>query len=446
MGATYQEQGKLDEAISCYRKALEINPGNAIARSNLIFSLQYDPKITGEMLLAECRQWEKRHGARQAPPPYENMPDPEKRLRVGYISADFRGHAAAFLLEPLLSSHDKTAVEVFCYAEVRRPDAFTERFQKCADYWTVTVGLADKELEATIRSDGIDILVDCGGYSSNNRLAALTGKPAPIQVSTMFGHGGATGLNIFDYVLTDSYLTPPGFDGHFVEKIIRLPHHVAPFRPLPQWPEVYPLQAAKTGRVVFGCFAAPARISSGAIALWHRVLQRVPGSHLLLKNPAFGDTETQRFWREAFLSFGNRVEFEDVPGGWGRNMDVYSRIDIVLDSFPVSGHTTSIIPLWMGVPVISFSGKHAAQRFGASVLSNAGLTDLLAKTGQEYVDKAVALANDVGRLIFLRTTLRERLALSPLCNARQITGEIEAAYRTIWRKWCESQAPKKEII
>jgi protein O-GlcNAc transferase len=436
MGSTFRKQGRVKEALACHRKAMEIDPTNTDAHCSFIFTLQYDPEIEGEALLAECMEWDRRHGSHEPPLPHENTLDPERRLRVGYISPDFSAHAVSFILAPLLSAHDKRTVEVFCYAEVARPDAFTELFRDYADNWRVTVGISDKDLDAIIRKDRIDILVDYGGYSSNNRLKSLTLKPAPIQVSTLFGHGGATGLKAFDYVLTDRYLTPNGFERHFSEQAVRLSHHVAPFRPLPHWPEASSLPAARNGKVVFGCFASPDRISQMAISLWCRILSKVPGSRLLLKNPAFSDPDTRRLWAEAFPPLRDRVDIEDVPGGWGRNMDVYSRVDILLDSLPVSGHTSTLIPLWMGLPVVSFSGRHARQRFGTSILYNIGLADLVAENGDSYVQKAARLGGDLDRLIRLRGTLRERVAASPLCHAQGIAREIEDVYRKMWRAWC----------
>ncbi len=473
MGIALFTQGKTEEAIECYQKATAIiskgselcnSPSvqqhydydtggtafstknvskrrseDALAHCNLIFTLQYVPDMTGERLIAECRRWDTLFGSHQKPVVYKNNPDPNRRLKVGYVSPDFHGHAAAFLLEPLLASHDKTAVEVFCYAEVRSPDSNTEKFQKHADKWRVTVGVSDKDMADMIRADKIDILVDCGGYSDNNRLTALTHRPAPIQISSMFGHGGATGLRAFDYVLTDQYLTPPGFENHFSEEIIRLPNHIAPFTPLSQYPDVSPSNASRSGRIVFACFAALARISQKAFNLWRRILEGVPGATLLVKNAAFSDAGTLESWRDMFSSFTDRVDFEGVPGGWAQNMDVYRRIDIVLDSFPASGHTVSLIPLWMGVPVVSYSGKHAAQRFGTSVLSNVGLSELLAETEDEYVEKAIRLASDLEKLQLLRKTLRKQMADSVICDSRQIASDIELEYRRIWKKRCASQ-------
>jgi len=436
MGSTFRKQGRVKEALSCHKKAMEINSTNADAHCSFIFTLQYDPEISGETLLDECREWDRRHGSREPPLPHENILDPERRLRVGYISPDFSAHAISFILLPLLSAHDKSTVELFCYAEVPRPDAVTASFRKCADSWKVTVGISNRDLDAIIRDDRIDILVDYGGYSSNNRLKLLTLKPAPVQVSTLFGHGGATGLKAFDYVLTDPYLTPEGFERHFSEQVVRLSRHVAPFRPLSTWPEISSLPAARNGRVVFGSFSSPDRISPMAVSVWCRILSRLPGARLLLKHPAFSDPDTRGLWAESFQAFGERVDIEDVPEGWGRNMEVYSRVDILLDSLPVSGHTSSLIPLWMGLPMVSLSGRHARQRFGTSILFNAGLGYLVAEDEDAYVEKAVRLAGDLNLLAGLRKTLRERVAASPLCDAEGIAREIEDCYRNMWRVWC----------
>ncbi|MEO5374936.1 MAG: tetratricopeptide repeat protein [Alphaproteobacteria bacterium] len=436
LGLILRQKGDYDESLASFRRALAVAPNMAGAHHNLLFTMQYVPSTTPQSMLAAARQWCARMAPRQETPPHLNLPDPDRRLRIGYLSPDFREHAVCYYLEPLIRAHDRTRVEVFCYAEVTRPDAVTERIRATADHWRFTSGMRDDALASTIRGDGIDILVDCAGHTGGNRLLTMARRPAPVQVATIFGYSATTGLDAIDYTLGDPFITPPGSEAFFSEKLVRLPRNFAPFLPRESWPEVAPPGDGTDQGIVFGCVADPARIDQRTLVLWRRILDRVPGSRILAKHALFNDPALREGWQARFAVLGDRLTLEGTPGGWGANMDVYGRVSVVLDSPMQSGATTVLIPLWMGVPVVTMAEIAPWQRFGASILGNLGLPDLVAVNDDDYVDKAVALAADRGRLDDLRRTLRPMMRTSPLCDARLVVGDIETAYREMWRAWC----------
>ena len=436
LAAALTTLGQGAEAVSLLRQAVDANrdsrlPVLDIVRSRLLFSLQYLSDLPPSDMLAEARRCagpmlRDIRPLAAAPRP----PGPDRRLRVGYVSTDFREHACRYYLEPLIASHDREAVEVFCYAEVASPDQVTERFRALADHWRSSVGLDDSALAGMIRADGIDILVDLCGHAARNRIRVFAYRPAPVQVATLIGYSATTGLDVFDGLLGDPHLTPPGCDADFSEPIIRLPRIIAPFMPRTDWPEALD----QTGPdIVFGCVAEAARVDERTMAVWRRLLERVPRSRILFKQAQFNDEPTRLAWVNRLGDLAERVDLEGIPGGWSRNMEVYSRLGMVLDSPLHSGNTTVLIPLWMGVPVVTLAGPNSWQRAGASILANAGLADLIATNDEHYVEIAAGLAADSQRRRQLRRDLRAMMRASPVCDARPVVAEIEAAYRRLWR-------------
>ncbi len=439
LGNVLKELGRHQQAIDSYKQAVALKPDYAEAHSNLIFSMQYCPDMTAADILAEALRWDGRHGSRAAIAPFGNTPDPERKLRIGYVSADFRMHAASFLLEPLLIGHNRDEVEIFCYAQVARPDHVSARLKELSDHWHSSVGLDDDALAALIRADGIDILVDCTGHTAGNRLCALSRKPAPILVNHYIMHGSTSGLAAFDYVLTDPVLSPPGYEDQFSEKVEPLPRGAFAFRPDPQWPATAPPRQA-TGGPVFACVGDPARIGPQTLTLWARLLDRLPGAHIVFKHGVYGDLQTRQSWQSAFAQLGERASFEAIEGGWGRNMDFYGKVDVILDTLPMSGGTSSLIPLWMGVPLVTMAGGYYCHRSGTAMVTNAGMAEFSADTATDYLQMAVDLINDRQRLDSLRATMRTTMAAAPVLDARGHATDIEAAFRKMWRSWCAEQA------
>ncbi|CAA7620155.1 glycosyltransferase family 41 protein [Magnetospirillum sp. SS-4] len=431
LGNVLRDIGNWPEALAHYRRALELRPDLFVTQSNILFTRLFDPAATGADLLAEARSWEAGRGTPAVRPPPASGPD--RRLRVGYVSPDFKEHAVTFFVEPLLRAHDRRRVEVFCYSDTLRPDDTTKRLRALADGWRDTLGVDDARLAEMIRADGIDVLVDLAGHTAGNRLLAMAGRPAPVQVSFILGYGGTTGLSWMDAIVTDAVLTPPGFESHFSEKVIRLPGVFAAFQPRESWPEVFPLP---DGPPLLGCFTDPARVDGGQVELWRRVLEAMPDARILFKHASYDSPDMAGHWRRLFGKVADRAIFEGVPGGWGANMDVYGRVTVMLDSWPASSASASVIMLWMGLPVVTLAGGHANQRFTASILTAAGLSDLAAIDGDGYVRLITTLAGDRRRLADLRATLRDRVRNSPLTDAEAYARGVEAAYRALWRDAC----------
>jgi protein O-GlcNAc transferase len=435
---TFQALGRMEEAINSFRTVISISPDNAKAHSVLVFLHTFIADITGEIMLKEARHWNDLHSYKDIMTGYQNTHDPDRRIRIGYVSTDFKNHAVAYLLEPLLKDHNRDEVEVYCYAEVASPDKVTRRFEEHSDHWRSTVGVSDDEMCAMIRRDEIDIIIECAGQTINNRLVALSQKPAPLMVNYFTMHGQTLGMPVMDYILGDSTIMPQGFEDQCSEKLICLEHGAFPFLPIHDWPEVAsPREIGE--EMVFACVGDPARISEDTIDLWARLLNLNPDAKLLFKFQVYGDPKRLQYWQQKFARLGERVIFEDIDGGWGKHMDVYSRIDVVLSTLPVAGGTTCAIPLWMGVPVVTMVSKYIGHRIAMSVLTYSGFPQFIANDEDDYLKITTELINDRARLGKLRRELRQKMKNAPICNSHAHVKDIEAAYRTMWKTWCKTQ-------
>jgi predicted O-linked N-acetylglucosamine transferase (SPINDLY family) len=440
LGSALTDQGQLSEAIAAYRQALEIDPGNALTDSNLVYTLQFHPDSDGRTIAEELRRWNRQHAQPlgRLVRPHINDRTPDRRLRVGYVSPDLREHVVGRNLLPLILQHDHRQFELTCYSNVRRPDALTAQFQQNADCWRDIVGLTDEQVAQQIRADQIDILVDLSLHLADSRLLIFARKPAAVQV-TFAGYPGSTGLTAIDYRLSDPYLDPPERDeSMYSEKTVRLPDTFWCYDPLDcRDIPVNRLPALESGIVTFGCLTNFYRINDRVLELWSRVLQKVQSSRLVLLSPRGSHRQglLDRVARDGIDPA--RIEFFcHLPRR--EYMQLYHRIDFVLDTFPYNGHTTSLDSFWMGVPVVTLVGQSAVSRAGWCQLSNLGLTELAAQTPDQFVSIAVALAADLPRLSQLRSTLRQRMERSPLMDAPRFARNIEAAYRQMWRTWCQT--------
>jgi FkbM family methyltransferase len=376
--------------------------------------------------------------AEMQPARFSNDPSPERRLRIGYVSPDFSSHVVGRNIWPLLHHHDHTQFDITLYANMTHGDPMTEQFQRCADHWCPIATWSDERVAERIRQDAIDILVDLALHTQGNRLLVFARKPAPVQV-TFAGYPGTTGLRAIDYRLTDPYLDPSGLNEDYsAEQVYRLPHTFWCFDPQGEEPAVAPLPAIKQGRVTFGCLNNFCKVNDGVLELWTRVLDAVPGSRLmLLSKPGSHRQRTLDFLGRLGIA-AERVEFCS-PRPRAEYLALYHQIDIGLDTFPYNGHSTSLDSYWMGVPVVTLVGHTVVGRAGLSQLTNLGLTDLVARSPDEFVEIAASLGGDLPRLEALRRGLRERLRQSPLMDAVGFTRGIEQAYRSMWRRWCEQQ-------
>jgi predicted O-linked N-acetylglucosamine transferase (SPINDLY family) len=444
LGNSLNEQGKLDEAIAEYRKAINIRPDFTEAHSNLLFCLNGHDKLTNDQLFAAHREWNEQY-ARQAPRPagYANECEAKRRLRIGYVSPDFRLHSVAYFVEPLLKSHDRQAVEVFCYAEVMQPDTVTAHLQGLADHWLVTVGLSDDELADRIRMDGIDILVDLAGHTAKNRLLVFARKPAPVQV-TWLGYPNTTGLEAIDYRLVDAVTDPVADANAFASEIlVRLEGGFLCYAGLKNELEPGAPPCLQTGTVTFGSFRQPgAKVGPATLDAWATLLARLPKARLLLKGKSFADAPTRAFFLARLTERGvaaGRVELMAPLPDATAHQALYNLVDVALDPFPNNGTTTTCEALWMGVPVVTLRGDRHAGRVGASLLTQIDLTDLIADSVDEYVEIALGLAASPGRLAQMRRSLRAHLAASTLCDGTAFARKVETAFRKMWYRWCETE-------
>ncbi len=440
LGTILNFQGRPQEALEHYRQALGMDPSLARASSNLLFTLNYLDGLDGDAMLAEHRKWAGQQadyaGARFTT--HANDPDPDRRLRIGYVSQDFCQHSVALFFEPVLASHDRGNVEVYCYASVARPDATTQRLKGLADHWRDIAAIKDVEVAELVRQDGIDILVDLGGHSANNRLSIFARHPAPVQ-ATYLGYLNTTGLTAMDYRITDEWCDPPGVsDALHTETLVRIPGGLLCLDVPHDSPEVTGLPALKTGHITFGCFNNCTKITSGVIAVWSRVLKALPDSYLVLKSKSYADMVTRRYYTGLFEEHGISAERVGIEGNsdWRGYLESHHRIDIALDPFPYAGGTVTCHALWMGVPVVTLAGRLGFARTGVSILSAIGLQELIADSCDDYVERVLGLARDLDRLGELRASLRQRMQRSTLMDAKRFAGALENQYRSMWRQWC----------
>ena len=403
--------------------------------------MQYNPRYDAETIFSEhlkfARQFEE--PLRSALRPHANTKIAERRLKIGYVSPDFRRHPVASFIEPALAAHNRNHCEVFCYSDVPKHDEITARMKGHSDHWRDIPGIPDGDAAELMRKDGIDILVDLAGHTSHNRLLLFARKPAPVQVSWI-GYPATTGLSAMDYKIVDEYTDPHGVTERFyTEELIRLPGSFLCYLPDEQSPGVGSLPALGSGHITFGSCNNFAKVSPGVIALWTTILKTIAGSRLIMKAKSLSDCSTRDYVMDMFRRNGipeQRIELLSwEPSAMG-HLNTYNRIDIALDTFPYNGTTTTCEALWMGVPVITLAGNTHASRVGTSLLTNIGIPDLIAGTQEEYVSMAEKLAGDLQRLQSLRGKLRGRMADSMLVDAHRFIAHLEAAYRTIWEKWC----------
>ena len=429
-------QGRSLEAVAAYRETLLLDPEHLDARQNLLFALHYSSRFSDRQIFAEHQAAAEKSVFNPAPVQsrQEALHAPPRRIRIGYLSPDFRRHAVACFIEPILSRHDKGRFEIYCYANLARPDETTQRLMGLAEGWRDIYQMGDQEAALLIGADRIDILVDLAGHTSGNRLPLLARKPAPLQV-TWLGYPDTTGIPELDFRITDRLADPPGTTEQFhSEQLIRLERSFCCYLPPEFAPAVTALPWLSSGRVTFGSFNNLAKVTDEVIALWARVLLAVPGSRLLLKCTPLADAEVCTRLLEAFRGEGvsaERIELHPGDASPIEHLAQYGRVDIALDTFPYNGTTTSCEALWMGVPVLTLAGTRHAARTGMSILTNCGLAHLVAQSADEYLSIACELARDPDLLQQLRLGLRGRMAASPLMDGAEVTRELEAAFLRI---------------
>jgi predicted O-linked N-acetylglucosamine transferase (SPINDLY family) len=411
--------------------ALNLKPDDADIWENRLYILSYHPDLSAGEIYREFERW----GGRYAEPEVDYSRHDRtvgKRLRVGYVSPDFRKHTSRFYFEPLFAHHDKSQVELYAYSNVGKEDEHTGRFKAIFDHWRDIRGLNAEQAAAQIKADGIDILVDACNHMADHRLDIFTLKPAPIQV-TWLGAAWTTGLKAVDYVLFDPYLAPEGTLAR--EQIVRLPHCFVAYRPPEETAEIGGLPAVKNGHITFGYSGRTERLNHKTFRVWGEILKRLPEARLILDFPPFADVPTQAYYRQ-FLA-GHGVDVSRVEMRHSKNIFVgLNDIDILLDCFPHSGGTMLFDALWMGVPVLTLASRPPVGRIGTSLMMNLGLSEWVAQSEEEYVEKAVRHAQDLDKLSALRAGMRERMRGSPLMDEAGFARGVEATYREMWQKFC----------
>lgn len=438
LGLACMDRGAPEEAIACYRKALAIKPDFVGAYDNLLIAMQFSRAPSPADRLAEHRRFADRYEAPLLPHrrAHRNTREPERRMKIGYVSADFRRHAVAYFIEPVLARHDRDQVDVFCYCNSARHDEFTGRIAALADHWLVCKRMSDENLAERIRADGIDILVDLSGHTAGNRLPVFARKPAPVQI-TYLGYPGSSGLAGMDYRLTDGLADPEGSEANYSEALLRLPHSLCCYRPAGDMPGISPLPALHNGCITFGSFNNVNKIDEPCVDLWAALLRALPDARLLMLTVPEGQTRERL--AAMFAARGvaaARIEFH----GWLSRADfhrMFLRADIALDPIAVTGGTTTCESLWMGLPVIVLAGERFISRVGCSFLQTAGVPEFAASSQEDYIGIARRLAGDLPRLAEIRAGLRAKLAASPLMDEAGFTRDLEKIYRNVWRAWCD---------
>ena len=441
LGFTRLAQGRVGDAVTSLRESVRLDPDKPLVHSNLCYSLHYDPAATWPEIRAELDRWRQRFAdpIRAEIKPHSNDRDPDRPIRLGYLSPDFQLHPVGFLLLPVLRRHDRSRFVVHAYSVAVGRDEYTDRIAAAVgDGWRDCSGWTDEAVADQIRADRIDVLVDLSLHSGHNRLRVVARKPTPVQVSWL-GYPSSTGLDAVDYRFSDPVLDPPGTgEDLYTERTIRLPTYWCYAAP-GNAPAVADPPAAKRGHVTFGCLNNFLKVNDPLLALWADLLRRVEGARLLLHS------KPGNHWQATLAKFAAagvdpaRVSFVGYMP-YDNYFRQYHNLDLALDTMPYGGGITTCDALYMGVPVVTRRGPTAVGRIAASMLTAVGLPDLIADTDADYVELAARLAADRPRLAELRRTLRERMLASPLMDASAFTAAVEVAYEGVWAAHCGSAA------
>jgi predicted O-linked N-acetylglucosamine transferase (SPINDLY family) len=436
LGRALSERGEAGPAIALYRRAIELAPGEIEYRRTLLAALLYSPDHSESERFAEHASFGVAMAARVTPPPpaLVNDRDPHRRLRVGWLSSDFHEHPVARNIEALFACRDTTQYETVIYSEVERPDDVTEWFRDKADLWRSTVGLSDAAVAAMIQSDCVDVMVYLAGRYDRNRPQIAAWRAAPVQLSLY--DAATSGLREMDYFIADRMLVPRQTTEGFTERVVRLPGLYAHLPPA-GGPESG-LRRMEAAGVTFASFNHPAKLNARTLALWAQILERLPAARICFKYmDRFASPDLrERVRRELGPDAGSRIEFKIGTQSVDEHLQLYQEIDIALDPSPYNGSTTTFEALWMGVPVMTLAGDHVMSRWSAAMLRTLKLDKLIATTAEDYVAKTVDLAGDPRRLAEIRSTLRARIAGSPLCDGPLRARQFERALRATWRRWC----------
>ncbi len=445
LGISLSALGRYEEAVSCFRRATALKKDYADAHSSLIFAFGFMPGIGFKEHADECRAWYERHGRSLGSRigPHGNEVDPSRKLRIGYVSSDFRQHSASAVFGPVIHRHDRSQYSVVLYSGVRVEDEASVAYRRSADLWRSTTGMSDEQLAERIRADRIDILVDLSAFSAGSRLLVFARKPAPIQV-TGWGYAVSTGLATMDYHFSDPVAVPPEARHHYTETVIDLPCCVG-FEPPQASPDESPAPSLSGEPVTFGCLNRLSKISDGAARLWCRLLEEMPKSRLLLKDRRLADPAERKRVADLFGAHGIEAQRLVLLPGTSQfeHLAAYGRVDVVLDPFPHTGGVSTLEALWMGVPVVTLLGRSFPARVSGAILSALGLSQWIGHNEDEYIAIAKEVAENTAERAARRASLRSLVRTSILCD-EQYCRSVEAAYRNMWIKYCAERLPQTQ--
>ncbi|WP_158222802.1 tetratricopeptide repeat protein [Rhodopirellula sp. MGV] len=436
IGYLHLDSERRQEAYDCFKKALHIDPAMSDAHGSLCYLMTGDPSLSPESIFEEHVRWGELHGCKTPICVHTNDRTPNRPLRIGYASGDFRMHAVARFFEPLLRLRDKQQFETFCYYESGVNDQMTQRLKSLADHWRVTYGYSDQQVAQQVLDDRIDILVDLSGHTLGNRLTAWSIKPAPIQISWL-GYPNTTGLDAIDYTFTCEVQNPHDEPTYHTEQLIRIPGGSFSFQPPPDAPEISKLPSIERGRITLGSLHRPFKISSKTLDYWTAALRACPDAALLLFNTQFNELSMHEV-RSSLIERGvadARIEIRNQITG-DSYLEIYREIDIALDATPWAGGTTTMEALWMGIPLVAVYGNSRPSRGTAGIVHHLGYPDWIAADEEDYGVKVASLASDIDRLVSLRQNLRDQV-IRTIANEQRFVTEVENAYRTIWGHWCQ---------
>lgn len=437
LASAYVALGETEVCIPMYRKVLDMDPERWQLRSGMLFALQYDPTVPNQKVLEEHmefgRQVREHVGPAMSRGDFKNPPASGRRLKIGYVSADFRGHVVMKFAEDVITSHDPNRFEIFCISAHPKEDETTHRIRAKADHWRDISVMDDAEAAELLRSDQLDIVVDLMGHSSVQKLPLLGRRIAPVQMGWC-GYSGTTGVDTMDYIVVDDILAPPGEPAFFTEEPLRLPECFVAFTPR-KFPDIASLPFDRNGYITFGCMNNPSKLNKYVLSWWAQILKALPHSRIVMRYHLLGDPLVNERLARVLRTAGIPPERFDMKPGGHDFLRAYNDVDIALDSFPYNGTTTTCEALWMGVPVITIRGDRFVARVGASLLTNAGLSDLVAENPQQYIEKAVALAQDTDRLMRFREEARDVLPKTSVYHPKRFVTHLEGVYLDVFNRW-----------
>ncbi len=436
LGSAFLAQGCVTQAQEEYRKAIKLRPDWNGPYSSLLLSLNYQV-LPPRTVASAHRTWAKQVCSSIPKAGIRRAVASGRRIRIGYLSPDFRTHSVAYFVEPVLAGRNSDRFEVICYSDTRSPDPMTLHLRQFADRWHDVSVLDNNALFHKIAGDGIDILVDLAGHTANNRLPLFCRKPAPVQV-TFLGYPNTTGLDAMDFRITDAIADPVGqTEGLHSERLIRLPGCFLCYSPPADGASIALMSSSHSAHITYGSFNTLAKISSETLLLWSEILRLTPGAKLWLKSAGLDDPETRLLVVDRFAQLGipeTRLILGGQVASKKDHLALYAKIDVALDTFPYNGTTTTCEAVWMGVPVVTRAGDVHVSRVGASLLGAMGLGEYVASTDAEYVEKAVSAAEEVRMRVHWRRQLRAKMEASSLCDSKNYMASLEAAFAEMARR------------